>query len=107
MEELTIGTSLNLTRGGSIKIKKKLGEGGQGFVYLVQDSVGQDWALKCYHKEMGDTFFDNLESNAGMKSPSKAFLWPKDVALMNGHRCGYIMPLAPTGYFDFGNIVVR
>lgn len=102
MEELKIGTTLSLTSGGSIEIKKKLGEGGQGCVYLVRDTQGQDWALKCYHNDMGAQFFDNLEHNASIKTLPKAFLWPKSVAVFQGERCGYIMPLAPDGYYDFG-----
>ena len=48
MKDLASGTSIKLTDGSSIKVKKELGRGGQGVVYLV-DYNGKDMALKWYH----------------------------------------------------------
>lgn len=48
MSELKIGQHIDMEYGGSAKILKKLGSGGQGTVYLV-DFNGGHYALKWYN----------------------------------------------------------
>lgn len=43
MTELSKGTKVTLSNGGFVTIKKELGRGGQGIVYLV-DYNGRDMA---------------------------------------------------------------
>ena len=62
MAELSIGTQVKLRNGTSCRIKKELGRGGQGIVYLV-DYNGKDYALKWYHIPCTEAFFKNLENN--------------------------------------------
>ena len=103
MSNLTIGTKINLSDGSTAVIKSKLGEGGQGVVYLVTLSNGMDMALKCYTSPPKSGFFDNLKKISAQKAPSPAFLWPKYIAMLNGEECGYVMDLMPQGYYDFGD----
>ena len=47
MSELAIGTQIKFTNGSSCTVKKELGRGGQGIVYLVEFNDMQ-YALKWY-----------------------------------------------------------
>ena len=47
MSELKVGTSIKIEYGGSAKILKEIGRGGQGIVYLVEYN-GVNYALKWY-----------------------------------------------------------
>ena len=66
-----------------IKVVKWLAEGGQGYVYEVeQDNVRK--ALKWYKPDgMGKdpkAFYENLKQNYFKGSPDKKiFLWPEDI----------------------------
>ena len=62
MSELSIGTVVRLKNGKTCRVKKELGCGGQGIVYLV-DYGGKDYALKWYKAPSiikSDAFYDNL-----------------------------------------------
>lgn len=107
--ELPIGANVSLSNGAKAIVKKQLGSGAQGIVYLVE-SEGRQLALKCYHPHpMEDDFYSNLEDEvAATPKPSAAFLWPLAVARYNGERCGYVMDLAPQDHhaldeFFFGS----
>lgn len=83
MSELTIGMTVHLTNGQTAKVKKLLGEGGQGYVYLV-DVAGRDMALKWYKKDPSSdptAFYKNLSRNAASGAPSSVFIWPKYVTI--------------------------
>ena len=45
MSDFKPGTKIKLTNGGTVTVKSKIGEGGQGSVYKV-DYDGKDYALK-------------------------------------------------------------
>ena len=79
MSELNTGMKIELDDGmGTIEIIRKLGEGGQGYVYLV-DYLGKQMALKWYKKgtiKDIDIFRKNLQNNIREKAPTKSFLWP-------------------------------
>ena len=79
MSELKNGTRVQLTNGKSCTVKKELGRGGQGIVYLV-DYEGKDYALKWYIVDYPDAFMNNLEKNCKAGAPTKNFLWPIAVA---------------------------
>ncbi len=107
MAELTLGTVLKTDFGAPIKVEKLLGEGGQGFVYLV-DYAGEKKALKWYKPEAirdSKAFYDNLKNNVRRGSPDKAFLWPEAITEYAEGSFGYIMALKPDGYYDLSEII--
>ena len=73
MSELKSGERISLLNGGYVTIKKELGRGGQGIVYLV-DFNGQQKALKWYHNNLDQGFYNNLAINVMNGAPSSAFL---------------------------------
>ncbi|MCC6095295.1 MAG: serine/threonine-protein kinase [Eubacterium sp.] len=107
--ELEPGRRLATVSGAEIVIKKKLGEGGQGFVYLV-DYKGDEKALKWY-KRTGcgkdpEAFYRNLENNVRNGSPSPEFLWPLDLTERVDHTFGYVMDLKPRGYYEISDFML-
>lgn len=105
MAELSIGTRVSLTDGGFVTIKKELGRGGQGIVYLV-DLQGKEMALKWYITAPDDGFYRNLEKNILNGAPSKAFLWPEYLTNRQMGSFGYVMQLRPKNYYEFGNFLL-
>ena len=91
--------------GGHVKIKKELGRGGQGIVYLV-DMNGRDMALKWYLNAPDEYFYTNLNNNILNGAPSDAFLWPKALTERQNGSYGYVMDLRPSNYFEFGNFLM-
>lgn len=105
MAELKIGTQVKLSNGSVCKVKKELGRGGQGIVYLV-DYNGKDYALKWYIVQYSDAFYENLERNVKNGSPSPAFLWPEALTERQFGSFGYIMKLRPQGYEEIGSFML-
>ena len=105
MSELRTGEKISLLNGGFVTIKKELGRGGQGIVYLV-DLNGQPKALKWYHNMPDDNFYSNLANNVMNGAPSPAFLWPERITEKQRGSCGYVMALRPNNYFEFGNFLL-
>lgn len=102
------GYKIPLANGANAVIKKKLGEGGQGVVYLVELG-GRDYALKWYHKGTihdPDVFYSNLENNIGKGAPTKAFLWPLYITKRLDGSFGYIMELRPQNYREFSEFLL-
>lgn len=100
---LPIGAKLSTDSGNTITVLRKLGEGGQGFVYEV-DYGGDRKALKWYKSVgMGDTpetFRQVLKKNIKRKTPAPEFLWPQDLTQWHDGKFGYIMDLKPQGYYE-------
>ncbi|MDY6327452.1 MAG: protein kinase [Bacteroidales bacterium] len=105
MNELTRGEKVTLSNGGYVTIKKELGRGGQGIVYLV-DYNGKDMALKWYLNAPDSCFYTNLNNNILNGAPSDAFLWPKALAERRQGSFGYLMDLRPGNYSEFGNFLM-
>lgn len=101
MNELKTNDKVNLVGGLQATVVKELGRGGQGIVYLVE-LLGKKMALKWYLNAPDDRFYKNLESNVKKGAPSGAFLWPEYVTMKEKGSYGYIMPLRPDGYYEFG-----
>ena len=102
------GYKVPLANGSQAVIKKKLGEGGQGVVYLVELG-GKDYALKWYHKGSvhdPDAFYRNLENNIAKGAPTKAFLWPLYITKRSDDSFGYIMDLRPQNYREFSEFLL-
>mgnify|MGYP002517394964 FL=1 len=108
MSELKIGQHIDMEYGGSAKILKKLGSGGQGTVYLV-DFNGGHYALKWYNIDKirePEAFRKNLENNIKDGAPSDKFLWPQYLSKAGAYNSfGYIMDLRPEGYDSFVDIL--
>lgn len=108
MVELKIGEQVEMEYGGAATVKKILGSGGQGVVYLV-DFNGIDYALKWYDVDKiknAKAFRKNIENNIKDGAPSDKFLWPKYLTKENGTGTfGYIMDLRPQGYDSFVDIL--
>lgn len=103
MLNLISGTQILLSDGSTATVKSKLGEGGQGVVYLVTLSNGTDMAFKCYLNKQESAYMTNLKNLMSQRQPSPAFLWPKFVASIEGEECGYVMDLKPASYFELGD----
>jgi len=92
------------------EIKKKLGEGGQGAVFLVEGPTGP-MALKWYNQiHSKPDQRKAIEYLIGEPPPKglagKRFIWPQDIATANGtDRFGYLMALIETNRFaELGDI---
>ena len=105
MSELSIGATVTLAGGGSAKVKKELGRGGQGIVYLVNVN-GEDKALNWYINVPNRDFYKNLQDNIRKGAPSSAFLWPEYLTDYQNGSFGYIMKLRPQNYFEFGHFLL-
>lgn len=105
MKELKPKDKVNLVGDLQATIVKELGRGGQGIVYLVE-LLGKQMALKWYLNPQGDKFYKNLEQNVKTGAPSNAFLWPQYITRKEKGSYGYIMPLRPAGYYEFGHYLL-
>ena len=109
MIELNAGQSIEMEFGGSAKVHKVLGSGGQGIVYLV-DFGGVNYALKWYDVNKiknPQAFRKNIERNINDGAPSNKFLWPKYLTkpMPDNDGFGYLMDLRPEGYDSFVDIL--
>ncbi len=89
MKEFKQNDKIELKVGGNITIKRKLGEGGQGIVYLVEMN-GKQYALKWYTHDCTKDFYDNLDNNIKNGAPTDSFLWPQFLTVWKEKRFGYI-----------------
>lgn len=109
-EELTAGYVVKTIDGRTATVKKLLGGGGQGNVYLV-DYEGKPMALKWYKKGAMSkdplAFYRNLVENKEHGAPSSEFLWPLDVTEWTEGTFGYIMNLKPDGYYEVSDFMVK
>ena len=105
MSELKVGTTIKLSNGEIATIKKKLGRGGQGIVYLAKVS-GQKMALKWYVKHPGSEFQKNLLCNVRAEAPAPNFIWPIASTVEIQGSFGYVMPLRPKGYEEMSKFIL-
>ncbi len=107
MPQFHRGSAVALENNKTAYIKAKLGQGGQGCVYLATLD-GKDCALKWYHRRInnGDKFYRNLANNIDTGSPSDAFVWPKYLSLIDDGEYGYIMDLVPDNYRCFSDFLL-
>lgn len=83
------------------EVKKKINEGGQAEIYLV-DSGNRSYVLKVYHKGQGTIQQKKiLERLLDLKPPSRSFVWPIDlVDLKKFGTIGYTMPYIDTNTYS-------
>jgi len=105
MKEFKQNDKIELKVGGTITVKRKLGEGGQGIVYLVEMN-GKQYALKWYTHDCKQEFYDNLDNNIRNGAPTDSFLWPQFLTVWQEKRFGYIMALRPDEYKDFSHFLL-
>ncbi len=108
MRNLTIGSTVGLKNRKTAYIKDKLGEGGQGNVYLVAID-NRSYALKWYHKKIEneeDKFYSNLANNISQGAPASAFIWPKYLSEIVDGEFGYVMDLVPKEYKCFSDFLL-
>lgn len=105
VKEFQPSDKIALKVGGSVTIIKKLGEGGQGIVYLV-DLNGEHYALKWYTHSCKKEFYNNLDNNIHKGAPTSAFLWPQFLTEWKADRFGYLMSLRPDEYKDFSHFLL-
>lgn len=103
MSVLAKGARLQTVDDEAIEVIGELGEGGQGIVYKVLLN-GQPKALKWFWDDDAKKpeFKNNIRALIKRGPPSPVFLWPEKLTkrYKNGDY-GYIMDLAPEGYFKF------
>ena len=108
MVKLEIGQEVEMEFGGTAKVLKELGSGGQGIVYLVEFN-GMKWALKWYDIDKikkPKEFRDNIRNNMADGAPSNKFLWPKYLTKENENGTfGYLMELKPDSFDSFVDIL--
>ena len=89
----------------NFKIKAKLGEGGQGSVFLVESS-NDSFALKWYNQRQATDDQRSAITRLVSSGPppgfaAKRFVWPLDLVTMkNSQLFGYLMPLIDTKRFS-------
>ena len=94
-------------------VKKKLGEGGQGAVFLVEGPHGAQ-ALKWYVLSQATdeqrSAISYLVANGPPRGPAgRRFIWPQDLVTASGTRqFGYLMPVIDTSRFaSLGEVWAR
>lgn len=105
MIELKNNQQIPLEIGGKCTVKRELGRGGQGIVYLV-DLNGKDMALKWYTSIPSNEFYKNMQRLIDRKPPLDAFIWPLYLTKRKDGQFGYIMKLRPDGYYEFGQYML-
>jgi len=105
MKEFKPSDKIELKIGGSLTIKKKLSEGGQGVVYLAELN-GKEYALKWYTYPCKKEFYDNLDNNIKNGAPANSFLWPQFLTVWKEQRFGYLMAVRPAEYKDFSQFLL-
>ncbi len=105
-KDLNAGQKIELSDGSSVTVKKKLGEGGQGAVYVVENSSGEQYALKWYTSPYlinNNDFYNRLRELCQRNAPADNFLWPRQLAVRQLGSYGYVMDLRPPGYNELGD----
>lgn len=109
MSELSSGMVIRLRNGKTCRVKKELGRGGQGIVYLVEYD-NNDYALKWYTSPFiinSDSFYDNLDNNVKAGSPASNFIWPLAITERQYDSFGYVMSLKPQGFEDMSQFLLN
>lgn len=105
MASLKKGTLIPLSDGRSAEILAFIAEGGQGEVYRVRFQE-KEYALKWYKLPLSEAFYNNLAHNIEIKSPAEQFLWPVAITKRVMGKFGYIMPLCPPNYAEYGDFLL-
>ena len=126
MSALKDRQQLSSRSGLTLTVKDQLGEGGQGTVYRVRTSGGDDYALKWYHRPNAQTLqgyeeqrqalmggSSNAQALVDRSPPDHRFLWPRDYveqAMRDASGSytgyGYVMDLRPSAFASIEDLVL-
>lgn len=115
-ELLAPGKQIRMLDGSKATVKRFLGGGGQGNVYLV-DYGTETKVLKWYHVSMiqhlgknAQNFYQNILNNVnyGVRNgkPSPEFVWPLAVSEWDDGTFGYVMDLVPDKYHEVSKFML-
>jgi serine/threonine protein kinase len=110
---ITIGQKIKTVFSGeTFIIKSKLGEGGQGIAYLVEDKNSKHFVLKWYNPEFATPeqkigIEDLIKKGKPSEKGGERFIWPLDIYIDKGsNRFGYIMNLIDKKLFaELGEVM--
>ncbi|WP_162602463.1 protein kinase domain-containing protein [Nocardioides daejeonensis] len=99
---LVNGTPVDLGPLGHAWVTSLIGQGGQGYVYLVQQQTGRQLALKWYRPESASLDqHREIQTLVEFGTPHNRFLWPLSVARVPGDPgFGYVMELRDRRYLE-------
>ncbi len=108
MVNLKVGQEVELEYGGKAIVKREIGRGGQGSVYLVEYN-GMEWALKWYDsskfRDIAE-FRKNLKNIVSDGSPYNKFVWPKYLTKQSEDgQFGCLTEMVPESFDSFVNIL--
>ena len=108
MSELQTGDMARLqSAGDTLRVCKRLAEGGQGAVYLAEMN-GRQFALNWYREFRNPAVTEQFAASIAKliergKPQHDAFIWPIDMVVCEGRGgFGYLMPLMDTRFRSFG-----
>lgn len=108
-----MGNVFKSDSGTLFEVEKQIGEGGQGYIFLVKNDAGDEYALKWYkesratssQKEILETVINNKPNS---KNSDVSFIWPLYmVSHPNSKSFGYVMPLYDSKRFINYNKVIN
>ncbi|CAM3281284.1 hypothetical protein NODU109028_09035 [Nocardioides dubius] len=106
---LSNGTLVDLGVLGPARVTDLIGQGGQGFVYRVQQASGRMLALKWYRPESA-----SAEQRQGIRTlvdfgaPDHRYLWPLSMAEVAGvPGFGYVMELREPKYLELSRLLAN
>ena len=101
---------LRFTNGKTLIITKKLGEGGQGIVYLGIDSTSNEqYAVKWENPDKCKDIkklYRHIEDMISVGTPSPVFTWPLFISEWTNGSFGYAIKLIPEKYKSFSKYVM-
>ena len=111
MSELQTGDIARLqSAGDTLRVAKRLAEGGQGAVYLAEMN-GRQFALKWYREFRNPAVTEQFAASIAKliergKPQHEAFVWPIDMVVCEGRSgFGYLMPLMDTRFKSFAQML--
>ncbi|WP_235735494.1 protein kinase domain-containing protein [Nocardioides alcanivorans] len=96
------GTPVDLGPLGHAWVTHLIGQGGQGFVHVVQQQSGRQLALKWYRPESASLEqHREIQTLVEFGTPHHRFLWPLSLASVPGEPgFGYVMELRDQRYLE-------
>ena len=104
------GQKVKLSDNRTVTVTGRIGQGGQGIVYLVRiDGTKEERALKWYYVEKlkdPQKHYENIQRNIQNGPPSSAFVWPEQLTEWTNGTFGYIMRVYPKEYDEFSGFLM-
>ena len=96
------GTPVDLGPLGQAWVTGLIGQGGQGYVHLVQQQTGRQLALKWYRPESASAEqHREIQTLVEFGTPHRRFLWPLSLASVPGEPgFGYVMELRDQRFLE-------